>query len=1529
MSTPGRKRLAGATLLQEEPELAQFDEPFPRGGGSQIAPIEIKRAAAEATRDVYESLKAAKKPKKGAKNAKGKSKERVVVQVRPEPLALAKVRVGTLVLGQITELLYASKEYAVSLPNNLTGYCSAELNPKLLDRFLRFVVTDLGQNNEQTDARRRRLLLSISPDLVNQCLDPKGLVVGSCVQGTVASAEEKGVVLDLGAALGTGFAALSAKALADTSVGDVFLAFVVGDPNQRVKQLSVDAEVHVKTVLQEQALVPGTLVASAPVESESSFGKVYSLLGQYTATADSVHAQGVPGAVRVLFSHPAAQLGGLRPLGVSSLPHVVALKAASLPLAVGTVTSAEVVGTCPSLGVFAIILGTGKAAGTRGFVHVSQLGEGEVDLDNAPEFARGSVHAARVFSVSPTDGLCYLSFRPDVIAQQYLSINDVRIGDVVDHATIERFMSRGDVLVRLHGPVVGIAAESLLADSATRNPEQRFKLGQRVRARVLNVDLERHKVYVTLKKSIVDDPEPILTAFENDGRWHVGTVSKIVDAGSIVLFYNNVRGLLPKAEMSDASGAPADSHRVGETLRCRVVSADAASERLILSLRSNTSLHEHVGDVTKALVISKSKKEVRVQISDLGDAMLVGPKSKLNVGDEVAVRVINARLVCSDERLLTGPLPTSVNNLHVGMRLYGIVSGSHPQAGVFVQFGDKFSGLITANVLGKAKWPVLNSVVEVVVDSCDFARERVFLSLPSAAPAISVTVTAVKQTQLNVITNDGQQGRIDSSLLFDSLDEIEDTKRPLTQFSTGEEIDNVRVIGRHDAKNHRFLPLSHKTGTSVVLEIAKHDPKSVRVGSIVLGFVNNYSVDKLSLWATISPQSKVQLSLVDLSDRLEVLEDPTSYFPVGAALKLRILKMDPRLAATALDEQATVQYCLITDVEPLKLTVRLPGHRTETVECTETGEVFSKLLDTFKVGDIVPYCMNGSRVSLRIEDHEQPSFAPGTIVKGFVRNIASSGIFVSLAHKVVARVQIKEISDKYLKDWQKFANAGDVVTGKIISNEGRIEMTLKQSAITGKTTQNIDGVEIGAKYTGVVRSVAAFGVFVDFERVTGLAHKSEISDHVIEDLTKVFKPGDKVRVKVLDKSAENGRISLGMRARYFENDDEEEDAGDNLEDGDASDAADAAPSDPESEFTDDESNEDAFLLGDGSPYGHDDTSSKEPESGEKGSGLSAGFDWSGDAPAIVDDSASSSDSDSESNARRRKRRSKREEFVRDETANLQNRLPQSAKDFERLLVASPNSSVLWMNYMAFELQLGEIDGARHIAQRALKTIAQASENERLNIWIALLNLEARFGTKESLDRVFKDSQQYMDAVTMHLRMATVLAEAGRTADALEMYKRAQKKFGGENVDVWLSAMRHLFSEIGNNKTLAREMGERAIKRLPANSHKDFTKQFALLEFEFGDPERGRTLFEALLSVSPKRIDIWNVFVDQEIKQADSSKISQLFERILQQKLSMKQAKFFFKKWIAVSPDQEYVTARAREYVSSHEKPLEDIADDNE
>lgn len=122
---------------------------------------------------------------------------------------------------------------------------------------------------------------------------------------------------------------------------------------------------------------------------------------------------------------------------------------------------------------------------------------------------------------------------------------------------------------------------------------------------------------------------------------------------------------------------------------------------------------------------------------------------------------------------------------------------------------------------------------------------------------------------------------------------------------------------------------------------------------------------------------------------------------------------------------------------------------------------------------------------------------------------------------------------------------------------------------------------------------------------------------------------------------------------------------------------------------------------------------------------------------------------------------------------------------------------------------------------------------------------------------------------------------------------------------------------------ARALLPRAIQSLPTHTHLALTIKFGALEFHSpsGSAERGRTIFEGLLSTFPKRLDIWNQLLDLEIKEGDDEIIRGVFERVTKVKgLKIKGAKAWFKRWSEWEEKNgdkkslEKVRAKAEEWV---------------
>jgi hypothetical protein len=117
--------------------------------------------------------------------------------------------------------------------------------------------------------------------------------------------------------------------------------------------------------------------------------------------------------------------------------------------------------------------------------------------------------------------------------------------------------------------------------------------------------------------------------------------------------------------------------------------------------------------------------------------------------------------------------------------------------------------------------------------------------------------------------------------------------------------------------------------------------------------------------------------------------------------------------------------------------------------------------------------------------------------------------------------------------------------------------------------------------------------------------------------------------------------------------------------------------------------------------------------------------------------------------------------MEEKLVNRGNDAAENVDDFEKLLISSPNSSFYWIKYIVFYLQMAEIDKARQIAERALKTILYREENEKINVWVAYLNLENMYGTPEILDAVFQRALQNCDSLKMYSHLAEIYARSDK------------------------------------------------------------------------------------------------------------------------------------------------------------------------
>ncbi|MGW6295713.1 Tex family protein [Streptomyces sp. NPDC055058] len=119
-------------------------------------------------------------------------------------------------------------------------------------------------------------------------------------------------------------------------------------------------------------------------------------------------------------------------------------------------------------------------------------------------------------------------------------------------------------------------------------------------------------------------------------------------------------------------------------------------------------------------------------------------------------------------------------------------------------------------------------------------------------------------------------------------------------------------------------------------------------------------------------------------------------------------------------------------------------------------------------------------------------------------------------------------AEDFVDDTFGLPTVGDIL--KELEKPGRDPRPAFRTAAFKEGVEKISDLSSGMVLEGVVTNVAAFGAFVDVGvHQDGLVHVSAMSKTFVKDPRDVVKPGDIVKVKVLDVDIPRKRISLTLR----------------------------------------------------------------------------------------------------------------------------------------------------------------------------------------------------------------------------------------------------------------------------------------------------------------------------------------------------------------------------------------------------------------
>ncbi|MGE5272160.1 MAG: 30S ribosomal protein S1, partial [Verrucomicrobiota bacterium] len=135
------------------------------------------------------------------------------------------------------------------------------------------------------------------------------------------------------------------------------------------------------------------------------------------------------------------------------------------------------------------------------------------------------------------------------------------------------------------GGIDGLVHKSELSWNKVNNPEAGYKVGDEVEAEVIDINHERGRISLSIRR-LQPDPWHSTVADFKVGDIIDGTVTKLVNFGAFVRVRDGLEGLIHISELSNQRVVhPGDVVHEGQLLKLRIISLESDRHRLGLSLK--------------------------------------------------------------------------------------------------------------------------------------------------------------------------------------------------------------------------------------------------------------------------------------------------------------------------------------------------------------------------------------------------------------------------------------------------------------------------------------------------------------------------------------------------------------------------------------------------------------------------------------------------------------------------------------------------------------------------------------------------------------------------------------------------------------------------------------------------------------------------------------------------------------------------------------------------------------------------------
>ncbi|QDF27938.1 30S ribosomal protein S1 [Halarcobacter anaerophilus] len=230
--------------------------------------------------------------------------------------------------------------------------------------------------------------------------------------------------------------------------------------------------------------------------------------------------------------------------------------------------------------------------------------------------------------------------------------DELEVGDTIT-VTVSNFESYG-AFVDLGNDIEGLLHISEISwNKNLKNPKDVLTLGEEVNVEVIELDVDKKRLRVSLK-NLQEKPFAKFLKENKVGDVVKGKVATLTDFGAFVTI-GEVDGLLHNEEASWESNSKCKSlYKKGDEVEVKIIKIDKEKENISLSVKeisdspAKNFQNEHkVGDIVKGPVKDKKDFGIFIKLADNLDGLIrnedFGPLNaeEVNVGDELEAVVIN------------------------------------------------------------------------------------------------------------------------------------------------------------------------------------------------------------------------------------------------------------------------------------------------------------------------------------------------------------------------------------------------------------------------------------------------------------------------------------------------------------------------------------------------------------------------------------------------------------------------------------------------------------------------------------------------------------------------------------------------------------------------------------------------------------------------------------------------------------------------------------------------------------------------